>query len=86
MTVVHKAKIEYPKTEIRMPKGAKIIHVQEQFNIPCIWYECDPKQEMEERLFHHVPTGGEVPESSEFRGTFLLSGGSFVLHLYEIIR
>lgn len=72
---------------VQMPKGARILTVQEQHGQPAIWAEVDTEAEKEERLFEVFGTGHEMPNDMgverEYVGTFQLRGGALVFHLYE---
>lgn len=74
---------------ILMPKGAKIIHVDAQNDVPCIWALVDAKEDTESRSFLIHGTGHniEYPLSRiNHIGSFQLDGGSFVGHVFEIIK
>lgn len=44
---------------IHMPKGAKIIHVDVQKGVPCMWAIIDPFADREPRKFRVIGTGHE---------------------------
>jgi hypothetical protein len=72
---------------IEMPKDAKILTVQMQKNMQCIWVMVNTEQKQpEERHFRLIGTG--EPFSPEFRetyiGTFQRLGGDFIFHLFEV--
>ena len=73
--------------EISMPRGAKILSVQVQGGLPCIWAEVEPKAKLEQRRFLIVGTGhpieptGHVEYQRTYVATFQLEG--FVWHLFE---
>jgi hypothetical protein len=72
---------------IEMPYDAKILCVQTQNNIPCIWAIVNKDAYLENRFFRIVGTG--QPFQKEFLvyrnyiGTFQLDNGSLVFHLFE---
>ena len=71
-----------------MPKGAQILTVQAQHDIPCIWALVEPKAglaEEETRKFRMFGTGHEIHDHSElfYIGTFQLNDGAFIGHLFE---
>lgn len=72
---------------VQMPKGARVLDVQEQQGQPAIWAEVDSEAETEERLFDVFGTGHEIKSgmgvAREYVGTFQLHGGVLVFHLYE---
>lgn len=81
--------------EIKMPKGADILNVQMQKEVPCIWAMVDTEAEEETRCFRVIGTGNPIPEfdeSSKMRykrgykyiGTFLQYNGALVWHLLEV--
>lgn len=83
-------KYPLPKSEtftINVPKGGRILHIDVQFGHPEMWILIDPEASFEDREFFIAMTGQEIPEArhrnSEYVGTFLLSGGDLVLHLFE---
>jgi hypothetical protein len=72
-----------------MPQDAKILCVQTQNDMPCIWAivneEAEPR---ENRLFHIYGTGHEIKnlENKKYVGTYQLQGGVLVFHVFEIIN
>ncbi len=72
---------------IEMPLGAKILAVQEQNGIPCIWAlvttgEGDPPVL---RHFRIIGTGHTIAgDVGVYIGTFQLFGGEFVGHVFEV--
>ena len=72
---------------IPMPSGARILTVQAQNNLPCVWAVVTPDAEgMEDRRFRVFGTGHPIPEgtdSLEYIGTFQLHNGRLVFHLFE---
>lgn len=69
---------------VRMPRGAKIVHVGEQFNAPVIWVLCDPHAPTEDRKIGTLTTGQYFDAAEmQYCGTFMLNGGQFVGHIME---
>lgn len=69
---------------IDMPIGAKILSLQVQADVPCIWALVEPDMEHQTRKFLVVGTGHEVdPGSSKFIGTVQMANG-LVWHIFEI--
>lgn len=69
-----------------MPTGAKVLSVQVQFEKPCLWAMVDPERIMEHRTFRIYGTGHIIDINSnnlQFIGTFQVSGGGYVFHLFE---
>lgn len=73
-------------TEIEMPKGARIVHVDIQYGEPCLWALVNPQADKETRYIRVAGTGHEVsPEDTmDHLGTFMLAGGTFVGHVFEM--
>jgi len=69
--------------EIEMPKAAKIIHVQAQREIPCLWAFVDPTAELVTRYFYIAATGEDVQEGGQYIGTVFQYGGDYVWHIFE---
>lgn len=70
--------------EVRMPKGAKILCVQTQRDVPCIWAEVDVHQPMETRVFTTIGTGHTFPPGVlGYVGTYQIHNGRLVFHVYE---
>ena len=70
--------------KVLMPKSAQILSVQVQHGTPCIWAICDAEEGKVERTFVIHGTGhtcGCVVE--DFIGTFQMSDGDFVFHLFN---
>lgn len=85
---IYKYKLGPGVTEINLPLGSTFLDVQEQYGNPVAWFlvgtEADGK---ELRNFCTVPTGGEVDiDRYKYLGTFQLSGGHLVYHLFEEIK
>lgn len=72
---------------LNLPKGAKILTVQEQNNEPQIWALVEGSQPDETRNFRLSGTGHPIKEDPgilEYIGTFQLVGGGFIGHVFEI--
>lgn len=70
-----------------LPKGAKILTVQEQHGEPQLWALVNKDKPNEKRNFRLVGTGHPVkesPESLNYISTFQLADGSFIGHVFEI--
>ena len=70
-----------PRFELTMPRDARILTVQMQAGIPCLWAEVYPDNPVEVRRFAIVSTGCPVPPGVSYIGTW--QDGPFVWHLYE---
>lgn len=74
-----------PEQTIFMPKGAKILCVQTQFNRPVLWAEVNTKNSVEARNFRAYATGQTLPDNhGDYIGTFQIEGDSLVFHIYEV--
>ena len=70
-----------------LPKGAKILTVQEQHGKPQLWALVKRGEPNETRNFRLAGTGHPIKESPEmlnYIGTFQIAGGSFIGHIFEI--
>jgi hypothetical protein len=72
---------------LMMPKDAKILTVQDQNGVPCIWAEVDTSNPEVSREFRLVGTGHPIQPTVGKRllyiGTFQQFNGTLVFHLYE---
>ena len=72
---------------VNMPYGAELLSVQTQGTTPCLWALVDAKNPTEERHFEVFGTGHPVNcdmgIERKYIGTFQLSGGATVFHLFE---
>ena len=67
-----------------MPRGAKVLCVQAQHDVPCIWALVDPDAPVEPREFRIIGTGHPITdELGPYVGTFQLMGGGLVFHVFE---
>jgi len=74
-------------TELTIPEGAKVLTIQEQHGNPQIWFVVNPENEKVTRSFEIIGTGHsfDYDESKQYIGTFQLSGGALVFHVFEVI-
>lgn len=68
-----------------MPRGASILTVQTQNEIPCLWALVDPYESKEERVIEIFGTGHKVNDENGIRyiGSYQLMSGAFVGHVFE---
>lgn len=90
MRTIHKHTIKSEKAiigepfTISLPFKSNILTLQLQDKEPTFWYQCNPDNEKEKRLFVIYFTGWEIKENNiEYIGTWQSLG--YVFHLYEII-
>lgn len=70
---------------VRMPKGARILSVQMQGVLPCLWALVDEDAKREGRLFRVFGTGNPFDaEDGAYIGTFQERG--LVWHLFEVTQ
>lgn len=68
--------------DIEIPIGGRIIHVDNQNEVPTLWVEVEPKYaSMITRTFRVFGTGHEIEAGWKHRGTCIIS--PFVWHVYE---
>lgn len=68
-----------------MPKGAKILSLQMNNKMPCIWAIVNPNAEKEVRKFNIYGTGHNITEDDlKYIGTFQMHNDMLVFHLFEI--
>ena len=83
---IFKYKLGSRVQDIMMPVGSRIIHVESQFGIPCLWAEVDTGLDVQlnKRRFVIINTGDSIPNSGlRYVGTFFLENGAYVGHVYE---
>jgi hypothetical protein len=71
---------------VRMPRGARILCVQVQGGVPCLWAEVDPQAASEDRTLRIYGTGHPMAEGEQrvYIGTFQLVQMEMVFHVYEV--
>lgn len=75
--------------QVEIPQEAKVLTVQVQNGIPCIWALVESENGLEKRTFRLAGTGHDLEPASpneilEYVGTFQLLEGKFIGHLFEI--
>lgn len=70
-------------TTHEIPAGAHLVHGDIQYGVPTLWYEVDPDAPREPRTFALIGTGGTIEAGLVHVDSFLLAGGTLVLHAYE---
>lgn len=73
---------------VEMPKGAKILSVQDQDGEAFMYAICDPEAELERRWFIAYGTGQEILGSDDngsikYIATYQLRDGKVTYHLFE---
>jgi hypothetical protein len=80
---VHKFPMHAPVLRCEVRRGARVLCVSTQDNVPCIWFEVEPDAPDESREFIGVPTGGAIEPGAEYVGTAHGIDGWMVFHIYE---
>lgn len=81
-----KAELDGGRFDRHMPVGAEIICLDKQRGAPQIWALLDPDTaEREQRHFIIVGTGGRIPDKTTYIGSWQMSEGNLVWHLFEYI-
>lgn len=74
--------------KLRMPKGAKVLTVQNQRGNPVLWAMVDDTAPFETRTFATYGTGITIPgdEIGQYVGTYQSREGEWVFHVFELGR
>lgn len=85
MKTIWKYELRPDGATVGVPEGAKILTVQAQKELPCIWCLVDTDARQENRTFRVYGTGHPMPVCpGDYCGTFQLMGGSLVFHVFEV--
>lgn len=71
---------------VAMPRKSRVLCVQVQDGIPCIWAIVDSTNQLDKKIFALRGTGHELDrglDRSTYVGTFQLEDDSLVFHLFE---
>ena len=69
---------------LEMPSGARILTVQTQHNVPCLWALVPiAAPMMQRRIITHGTEHPVPPTTGEYIGTYQLDGGSLIFHVFE---
>jgi hypothetical protein len=72
------------RLEFAIPRGSKFLAVQLQYERPVMWWLVDTAAEKSQHVFHIYQTGAQIDGNpGRYLGTYQLSNGSFVHHLFE---
>lgn len=85
MSVIYKYKLEITDVQrVPLRPGAKILTVQMQNGVPCLWALVDePFTHSEYRTIYIVPTGVSFQEVGRYIATFQTNDGALVFHVFE---
>lgn len=81
--------------EIEMPAGARILTVQAQFGVPCLWALVRSESPRVRRTIRTIGTGHPISDDfptlsatassyDGYIGTYQLSDGNLVFHVFEV--
>lgn len=89
MNTIYKYPLQIVDRQIvEMPKYARILSIQVQNGVPCIWAQVKPQSEKEKRVIYIVGTGQDlenfISDFCVYRGTFQMHSGTLVFHVFEI--
>ncbi len=82
MNSVWKYPLSMGHTDVELPGGAKVLHVDEQDGIPQMWVLVDTEAPKEPRQFEVRGTGHNVEEGRIYVDTW--QSPPYVWHLFEI--
>lgn len=75
------------RPELWLPRGARVLSIQDQGGKLCLWAEVDPEAPKEERRFFLFGTGHRVVGGPmRFLTTVQMAGGKLVWHIYEALE
>ena len=87
MKTIHKYDVQVAdQFKLELPRGATIMSVQVQREVPRMWVLVDKDEDrVEERTFRVIGTGHPIDDEKDlmFVGTFQIHGGMLVFHLFE---
>ena len=89
MTTIYKYELKTSElTELEIPAGAKVLHVNLQHGHPMLWAMVDTHAPLETRTFCVYGTGHTIPEKANvsFINTFFVDGGTYVFHAFELLK
>ena len=69
---------------LAVPLGGGILCVQVQDEYPCLWIRVDPTKAKVERKIMIFGAGHDLPANAgEYIGTFQISNGDYIFHVFE---
>lgn len=82
----YQMKLEDGPQTFLMPISARVVAVQNQYNVVCFWALCNPEEKQTERNFHIFGTGHHIPNAGlKYLGTVQQMEGRLVWHVFEDI-
>lgn len=73
-------------SEVEMPKGAKILSIQKQYDKAVVWAIVNPKHSFRKYTFHTFGTGFEMEDYEKKHYDYIttLQDGFLVWHIFEV--
>ena len=84
MKTIYKYTLDSQDCTLQLPKGAEILTVELQNQIPTLWALVNPMTVTEERHICIVGTGWQVEDNMKYITTYI--DGYFVWHVFELIK
>jgi hypothetical protein len=87
MLTIYQYPVQVGEFTIELPEYAQYLTVQVQGEQPVMWALGDPDELRRRRRFLCVEAGSTIdadPDELRYIGTFQLSGGALISHLFEI--
>ena len=81
---VWKYPIPFGRVTLDLPRGAVVVHVAAQNDMPTIWVRLDPGAPKVLRMYEVFATGEPVPGDAAYCGTAHTVGGALVWHIFEV--
>ena len=72
---------------LKLPLESKLLCVQVQIRIPCLWAMVDKNQDEHESIvIRTIGTGHDIREyPGEYLGTYQIEGGALVFHVFASV-
>lgn len=68
-----------------LPRNSRFLHVREQHESLCAWFEVDDTNPSIQYSFQVFGTGhGPIGDNLQYLGTGIFAEGDLVLHLYQV--
>lgn len=83
MKRIYKYPLNFPNTTLEVPRGSRVLTVQVQRGVPCVWIECDPDAELTRLSLQVFGTGHAVPDGLRYVSTIQEADGALVWHFYQ---
>jgi hypothetical protein len=84
MKTIYKYTLDSKDCTLQLPKGAEILTIKLQNNIPTLWALVNPMTVTEERHICIVGTGWQVEDNMKYITTYM--DAYFVWHVFELIK